>query len=114
MTRRTQFFLTAAVAVLASCDTAREVTEYSIQDFLATTGYSGGSFSPDNSKLLVGSNETGIYNAYAISVADGSKEALTTSTTDAVRPLGYFPNDERFLYLADEGGNELMHLVRFR
>jgi dipeptidyl aminopeptidase/acylaminoacyl peptidase len=35
---------------------------------------------------------------------------LTESKADSVQVQGYFPHDERFLYLADQGGNELDHL----
>ncbi|HEX3157294.1 MAG TPA: prolyl oligopeptidase family serine peptidase [Gemmatimonadaceae bacterium] len=91
-------------------EAARAVPRYSIEDFLATTGYFGASWSPDRSKLLVSHNGTGIYNAYAVRVAGGAPVPLTTSTTDAVRVVSYFPADERFLYQSDRGGNELTHL----
>jgi dipeptidyl aminopeptidase/acylaminoacyl peptidase len=35
---------------------------------------------------------------------------LTRSTADNVYAVGYFPRDERILYAADQGGNELTHL----
>ena len=66
--------------------------------------------SSDGSKILVGSNRTGIFNAYAVPVAGGEPVALTRSTTDNVFAVGYFPADERFLYLSNHGGNELDHL----
>jgi dipeptidyl aminopeptidase/acylaminoacyl peptidase len=86
------------------------VPQYTIEQFLGTINFGGASFSPDAKKILVGSNQTGVYNAYAIPVAGGAPVPLTHSTTDNVRPVGYFPTDERFLYLADRGGNELDHL----
>ncbi|CAN5135005.1 S9 family peptidase [soil metagenome] len=86
------------------------VPEYTIQDFLGTTNVSGASFSPDGSKILVSSDETGVYNAYAISVAGGDPAQLTRSTGDAVRVVSYFPDDQRFLYASDQGGNERTHL----
>ena len=87
-----------------------DVKEYSIDQFLKTTSYSGSSFSPDNTKILISSDETGVFNAYEILVSDGSKKQLTNSETDSVFAIGYFPNDERFLYTADQGGNELNHV----
>lgn len=87
-----------------------EVPRYSIEEFLATTNVYGASFSPDASKVLVSSNESGIYNAYAIPTDGGEPVQLTHSTTDAVGVTGYFPHDERFLFLSDQGGNELHHL----
>jgi len=88
----------------------RPVPEYALEDFLDNTSVTGASFSPDGTKILVSSNETGIINAYAIPVAGGEPEALTHSTEESVSAVSYFPADERFLYLSDEGGNELDHL----
>lgn len=93
--------------------TAEERTEtprYTIEDFLETVNYGGASFSPDNSKLLVHSNRSGIFNLYAIPVEGGEPVQLTHSTTDSIFSAGYFPNDERALYLSDRGGNELFHV----
>jgi dipeptidyl aminopeptidase/acylaminoacyl peptidase len=81
-----------------------------VADFMNSTAYGGASFSPDGSKLLVSHNGSGVFNAYAIPVAGGEPEALTHSTTDAVFAISYFDDDERFLYTADQGGNELSHL----
>jgi len=83
---------------------------YSIEQFLKTVSMGGGYFSPDETKLLVYSNESGIYNAYSIDISTGEKTMLTHSTSNAVRPYGYMPNDERFLYSSDQGGNEISHL----
>jgi dipeptidyl aminopeptidase/acylaminoacyl peptidase len=83
---------------------------YSIEEFLDTTNYAGASFSPANSTLLVSSDASGIYNAYAISIGNGTTTQLTHSTTDSIFAIAYFPNDERFLYQSDRGGNELSHL----
>ena len=88
----------------------REVTQYSIEDFLGNVNYSGASFSPDNTKLLVSSDQSGIYNAYAFPAGGGEPVQLTTSTDDYVIAMGYFPDDERFLYTSDQGGNELNHV----
>ena len=89
---------------------ARAIQQYTIDDFLDNTSIFGGSFAPDNSKILVSSNETGIFNAYAIPVDGGQPEQLTESTTESVFAASYFPNDERFIYMADQGGNELDHV----
>jgi dipeptidyl aminopeptidase/acylaminoacyl peptidase len=87
-----------------------EVPEYSIEQFLASTNVFGSSFSPAGDKILVSSDETGIYNAYAIPVDGSPPVQLTHSAEDAVLVAGYFPADERFLYLSDQGGNELDHV----
>jgi len=113
------FALLPLALLLAACPSAEapppeetvvEVPEYSIQQFLGTTTFSGGSFSPDGSKILVSSDETGIFNAYTIPTAGGPPVALTESTTESIMTIGFFPNDERFLYSSDQGGNELNHV----
>ena len=88
----------------------REVAQYSIEDFLGATDYWGASFSSDGSKILVSSDESGIYNAVAIPVDGSDPVALTQSETDSVFAESYFPADERLLFSQDEGGNELDHL----
>ncbi len=88
----------------------RQAHQYTIEQFLANTAYDGASFSPDGSKILVSSNQTGVFNAFAVPVAGGSPVQLTDSKVNAVRAIGYFPRDERFLYTSDQGGNEKNHL----
>jgi dipeptidyl aminopeptidase/acylaminoacyl peptidase len=78
--------------------------------FHATTTYAGAAFAPDGKTLLVTSDASGIFNAYSLSVADGTLTQLTRSTSDATFALDYFPRDGRFLYTADQGGNELNHV----
>ncbi|UCG77029.1 MAG: S9 family peptidase [Gemmatimonadota bacterium] len=77
---------------------------------MASTRVLGSSFSPAGEKVLVSSDETGIFNAVAVPVDGSQPVRLTDSQGDAVRVAGYFPADERFLYLSDQGGNELHHL----
>jgi dipeptidyl aminopeptidase/acylaminoacyl peptidase len=89
---------------------ARQSTRYTIQQFLATTLYSGGAFSPDGSKILVASDQTGTVNAFAIPIDGGKPVQLTHSKVSGIEPLGYFPSDERFLYSSDQGGNENNHI----
>ncbi|MEM7314062.1 MAG: alpha/beta fold hydrolase, partial [Planctomycetota bacterium] len=103
------------ILALCCCSTiawgqSDDLQQYSIEQFLKTTSYNGGSFSPDNSKLLINSDETGVFNAYAVNIADGTKTQLTKSEVDSVFAIDYFPEDERFLYTADQGGNELNHV----
>src|SRR5687767_6292054 len=85
-------------------------TQYSVADFYQNNEFFGASFSPDRQKLLVASNASGIWNAYVVPVAGGDLQPLTTSTTNSIFPVSYFPNDERILYSSDQGGNELSHL----
>ncbi len=88
----------------------RQVNRYTIEQFLKTTNYRGASFSPDKSQVLVSNDSTGVFNAYSIDVDSHEQKQLTDSETDSVFTISYFPNDERFLYTSDQGGNELNHL----
>ena len=83
---------------------------YEIQDLLNTISYSGASFSPALDKVLVSSDQTGIFNLYSFPLDGGEPTALTESTVDSIFAIGYFPGDERILYSADSGGNELSHI----
>nr|HPH20556.1 S9 family peptidase [Haliscomenobacter sp.] len=88
----------------------RNVKKYTIEQFYANKGIGGGSFSPDESKLLVHSNETGIFNLYEINLADQSMTAITRSTTESIFAVDYVPGTGEILYAADKGGNEIDHL----
>jgi dipeptidyl aminopeptidase/acylaminoacyl peptidase len=113
MKRIVVFGLLGVLALVAGCQTGeetKEVARYAIEDFLGNTNYVGASFSPDKSKVLVSSDATGVYNAYAIPLDGGDPVQLTESTTEAVIVRSYFPADERLLYSSDQGGNELNHL----
>jgi len=78
--------------------------------FYATTSFTGASFSSDGATLLVTSDESGVYNAYALALATGERRPLTASTSSAIYSIGWLPGDARFLYTSDQGGNELNHL----
>jgi dipeptidyl aminopeptidase/acylaminoacyl peptidase len=118
--RVAQLALYAAYALMATSQAfaqaapqaaqATAVPRYAIEDFMATVRITGASFSPDGSKLLFSTNETGVFNAYEIPFEGGAAKQLTHSTDDAIFALGYFPADERFLYVSDAGGNELTHV----
>ncbi|HEX9671633.1 MAG TPA: alpha/beta fold hydrolase [Thermoanaerobaculia bacterium] len=99
-----------APAAAAPAPAVDQVPQYTISQFLATTNMSGSSFSPDGTKVLVSSNQSGVFNAYAVPVGGGAPLPLTRSTADAVLVRGYFPADERFAYESDQGGNELTHV----
>ena len=83
---------------------------YEVADFYRNTSYSGASWSSDRRRLLISSNRTGIWNAYAIPVGGGAEQPLTRSTTNSIFAQSYFPHDDRILFTSDQGGNELTHV----
>ncbi len=90
--------------------TDTSVKRYTIRQFMDIVQIAGGAFSPDESKIIISSKETGIFNAQEIDIKTGAKKALTQSPDNAVFALSYFPNDDRMLYTSDKGGNEINHL----
>jgi dipeptidyl aminopeptidase/acylaminoacyl peptidase len=89
------------------------VAPYPASVFFETTFFSlagAQAWSADGARLLIGSDQNGTYNVYALDAASGARTALTSSTTNAQRPVSWFPNDDRVLFTADQGGNELNHL----
>ncbi|HEY3430163.1 MAG TPA: prolyl oligopeptidase family serine peptidase [Cyclobacteriaceae bacterium] len=97
---------------MAACSTTEEKVpkQYTIQQFMDVKNMYSAGFSPDESKILLGSNETGIYNVYELDVKSGEKKQLTNSTVESIFASSYFPNDDRVLLNADKGGNEIDHL----
>ncbi len=88
----------------------KDVKQYSIEQFMDNESIGGGSFSPDNSKLLINSNRSGIYNIYTVPSGGGDFTPLTASDTSSVFAISFFPDDERVLYSMDNNGDEVYHI----
>ena len=102
--------MAACTAVREPALESRAVPEYSIEDFLATTVYTGASFTADGKSLVVSSDRSGVFNAWVVPTEGGEPTPLTQSTTESVLVQSCFPADDRVLYESDQGGNELGHL----
>ncbi|MBX2899725.1 MAG: alpha/beta fold hydrolase [Cyclobacteriaceae bacterium] len=102
--------LLLALAGCASEQPEKAPKQYSIAQFMDIVQISGGSFSPDETKLLISSKQTGIFNAVEIDIATGVQTPLTHSTDNAIFGYSYFPKDNRVLYGSDKGGDEITHL----
>ncbi len=105
----------AVTAPAASTEAAKAAPEatlasYTAEQFYATKSYMGNKINHNGQSLLVASDETGVFNLYRVSLDGSSWQQLTKSTTDAMMPVDWFPQDDRVLYTADQGGNELHHL----
>ncbi len=90
--------------------TAPSAPRYDAKTFFETTSVSGASFSADGSRVLISSDQGGVFNAWAVAFETGEATQLTHSTSDAHFAVAWFPKDDRFLYSADQGGNEEAHL----
>ncbi len=122
MSRQLNIFLTCSIVLSAFLVTntyaapskqqptakAKEasVKRYTAAQFLATTNLRGASFSADEKRIMFSSNESGIFNAYAISVTGGKAEALTKSSKDTTYSVAFFPDDDRLIYTRDNAGDE--------
>lgn len=107
--------LLAIALIIISCkpsdqDKSIIPASYSIAQFYDNIRVTGGSFNHDYSKLLVSSNESGIYNAHALSIDGNNKEVLTSSEKESVFAVTFLPTDNRFIFSADKGGDEINHL----
>lgn len=104
-----------AASLLFSCsetkqEKAREPKKYTLEQLYDNRSVSAAGFNSDESKVLINSNVSGIFNVYELVVSDTSKVALTSSTVDSYFAVDYLPGSESFIYSADSGGNENTHL----
>lgn len=93
----------------AAADSAAELRRYSAETFYSSIEFrlaEQHAFSADGSRLLVSSDESGVFNAWSIDIAGGERTPLTASTTNAIYALSWFPGDDRVLLTGDVGGNE--------
>jgi len=100
--------------IFVSCnqksETKRIPKQYSIEQLYENLAVYGSGFNADESKILTGSNSTGIYNVYELNIADTSTHALTSSKKESFFAVNYLPRSNKFLYSADKGGDENSHL----
>ena len=98
------------IIFIASCTQTYIPAKYSIEQFSQSNRVGGGSFSDDETKLLVSSDESGIFNVYEIDIASGEKKQKTFSDKESFFAIDYLPGANQILYSADKGGNELSHI----
>jgi dipeptidyl aminopeptidase/acylaminoacyl peptidase len=106
--------LLIALLVITSCKHSthvpREVKDYSIEQFMSNQNMFGGDFSADDSKILISSDKSGVYNIYTLPVTGGKLTALTHSDSTSIFAISFFPKDDRVLFQSDENGNEIFHI----
>ena len=94
----------------AQASAAVKPRQYTIEQFMDTVRIGGASFSSDEKEVLFHSNKSGIFNVYTVGITGGNPRQLTKSTKESTFAVSYFPNDSRFIYTYDKGGNENSHL----
>ena len=100
MIRKTACLMVIFSLIFFACEKTeyREVTQYTIEQFMDTVSISrGSSFSHGEKTILFSTNKTGIYNAFTIPVEGGEPTQLTYSEDDAIFALSFFPEDNRTL-----------------
>ncbi|SFN83955.1 S9 family peptidase [Salegentibacter flavus] len=104
------FLLFMLFGFTAFSQDSTSVENYTIEQFYGNTRVGGGEFSNDETKLLMSSDESGIFNVYEINIKDGSKKQITKSKDDSFFAEDYVPGTGEIIYSADKGGNEISHL----
>ena len=84
-----------------------EIEQYTIEQFMDNENAFANGYSSDNSKVLITSNRSGIYNIYSISASGGELTPITQSDSASVFGIGYFPKDDRILFRMDGNGDEI-------
>jgi dipeptidyl aminopeptidase/acylaminoacyl peptidase len=101
------------ILVFSSCSNKPAVEkpkQYTMAQFMDIVQINGGAFSPDESKIMINSKASGIFNAVEIDIKTGQQTPLTSSTDNAIFAQSYFPSDNRIVYTSDKGGNEIDHI----
>jgi len=106
--------LSLLLFLIGSCIQRSEKTripkQYSIEQLYENLAVYASGFNADETKVLIGSNSTGIYNVYELNISDTLSKALTSSTEESFFAVNYLPHSSKFLYSADKGGDENSHL----
>jgi dipeptidyl aminopeptidase/acylaminoacyl peptidase len=96
--------------LICSCSKPKEQTTYPVSDFYNNISISGGSFSTDESRVLISTNKSGIFNLFEIGISDGAMRQVTDSKVESYFAYGYVPGTSNMCYGADKGGNEINHI----
>lgn len=82
---------------------------YTMEQFMKTVSIGGSSFNKDETRLLVTSNQSGVFNVYELDLVTGERTPVTEGEKTTF-PVAYMPHDDRILFIRDKEGNENNHL----
>ena len=107
-------FAWMGLLLLFSCKSGNEKTQmpkqYTIEQLYKNLTMWSSGFNKDESRILVNSDRTGIFNVYELNIADTTLMPLTRSTKESYYAIDYLYGSTKFLYSADQGGNENAHI----
>ncbi len=89
---------------------SRMPQQYTIEQLYDNVDIYSSDFNQDETKILIGTNKSGIYNVGQMTLKDTSVSMLTNSTNDAIFAEKYVVGTDQFIYSADKGGDENSHL----
>jgi dipeptidyl aminopeptidase/acylaminoacyl peptidase len=87
-----------------------KIPKYSVEQFYNNIRIFGGQFSPDEQKVVVTSNETGIFNVFEIDLTTGKRTQVTDSKRQSIFATCYVPSTGEILYRSDQEGDENTHI----
>jgi dipeptidyl aminopeptidase/acylaminoacyl peptidase len=101
-----------ALIALSSCSEkkSRMPKQFTIEQLYNNLSVGAAGFNADETKILVNNNSTGIINVYELNIGDTSFKPLTWSKKDSYFAVDYLQGSNKFIYSADQGGNENSHL----
>ncbi len=112
--------LLAAALLLAGCTAGTDdetvadartapSRSYTMEQFMKTVSIGGGSFNHDEMKLLVSSNESGVFQVYELDLATHERTPITEGE-ETTFAAAYMPDDDRILFSRAQDGSENDHL----
>lgn len=103
--------LIAAVSCTQSeGEQARMPKQYTSEQLRSNISIFYSDFNQDETQLLVGSDQTGIFNVFLLNLADTTMQQLTHSTKESYFPESFVHGTSKYIVQFDEGGNENYHL----
>lgn len=110
MLRLVIFLFSTLLFIGCASQPTSQQKKYTVEDFLKTNAYAGGSFSPKEDKLLILSNMSGSFSPYSVEIATGEIKPEVVNFKKRITSATYFPHDERILFISDDEGNEVYHM----